>query len=273
VEAVALGRGRVEQPEIDEGLQDAVGLGPRGAQQRGGGVRRDAGGLRYGQQPERAGRPRVELVVAQPEGGLDREIADPQLGQPAVPVRQPGGQRPDRPAGPGRQPGGGDPYRQREEAAQRDRVDHGAPLGRRPTAHDPGEQRDRLDRIEHVQIHRTDAVQPGRAGPRGHQDRAALRPGQQRADLVGVACVVEQDQHAPVGEQRPEQRGPLVLPFRYGRAGDAERAQEPAQDHGRLQRALARALEVDVELPVGMGVAHRVGDVHGQGGLADAADA
>ena len=55
--------------------------------------------------------------------------------------------------------------------------------------------------------------------------------------------------------------------------GGAEGAQEGAEDRLRLGGPGAGALEVDVELPVGERRAGLVGHVHGEGRLADAADA
>lgn len=115
------------------------------------------------------------------------------------------------------------------------------------------------------QVHHADA--------RGDQRRAALGAGQQRADLGGVAGVVEQDEDAAAVEQRAVQRRPFVEGVGDRGVGGAQRPQEGAEDGLRLGGAGAGALEVDVELPVRERAPRLVRHVHGEGGLADAADA
>lgn len=97
--------------------------------------------------------------------------------------------------------------------------------------------------------------------------------GQQRADLGGVAGVVEEDQDAAAVEGGAVERGPFGRGVGDGGVGGAERAQEGAEDGFRFCGAGVGALEVDVELAVGEVRAGGVGHVHGEGGLADAADA
>ncbi len=109
--------------------------------------------------------------------------------------------------------------------------------------------------------------------PGGDEGRAPLRAGQQRAHLRGVTGVVQHHQDAAAVQDRAVEGGPFLQRVGDGRVRRAEGAEEGAQDRLRLRRPRARALEVDVQLPVGEGRPRQVGDVHGEGGLADAADA
>ena len=111
------------------------------------------------------------------------------------------------------------------------------------------------------------------AGPAGDQGGAARGAGQQRADLGGVAGVVQQDQDAAAVEGGAVERGPFLEAVGDGGVGDAEGAQEGAEHGLRFGDGGAGALQVDVELAVGELLACGVRDMHGQGGLADAADA
>ena len=70
---------------------------------------------------------------------------------------------------------------------------------------------------------------PAELVPAGDQHEAAGPSGQQRADLVRVAGVVQQDQHPLAGERAPVQRGGLVDVERDVARWDTERVQEPRE--------------------------------------------
>ncbi|WP_327004822.1 hypothetical protein OHA72_59020 [Dactylosporangium sp. NBC_01737] len=91
----------------------------------------------------------------------------------------------------------------------------------------------------------------GQLPPAGDDRRAPRAARQQRGDVRGVAGVVEQDQHRPVGDGGAEPCGellgaapPLVL-------GHAERGQEPAEDGLGRDRLRGRAAQGREQLPVG----------------------
>jgi hypothetical protein len=105
----------------------------------------------------------------------------------------------------------------------------------------------------------------------GHNDEAARRARQQRADLPNVAGVVEQHEHPPAGQEAAVQADLRVEARRDARPRHHERVEEAAYRVGRLDRQSGRVEtpQVDVELPIGKPVSRPVGRVHGQGGLAD----
>jgi hypothetical protein len=111
--------------------------------------------------------------------------------------------------------------------------------------------------------------QPGQVVPAGHQRHAGAATGQQWAHLIGVAGVVEHDQHLPVGHQRPVVGGPLGQVDRDVRAVHAEAAQERGERVGRGHRLLGvEPTQVHIELPVGEAVGDAVRPVDGERGLA-----
>src|SRR6185295_776151 len=79
---------------------------------------------------------------------------------------------------------------------------------------------------EQVQRQRNRALpgdQAGEVSAAGHEGHAAGRPGEQRADLLDVACIVQHDEHAPAGEQAPVQPSPAGIPS----AGTPSAARNP----------------------------------------------
>ena len=127
---------------------------------------------------------------------------------------------------------------------------------------------------QHVEVDPGGAVAGDEAGQivaAGDDDGAGGRARQQRPHLVRRAGVVEDDEHAPVGQQRPVMRRPLGDVQRdFGRA-HPQAAQEGAQGEVRRHRRLRPvAPQVDVELPVREALGHPVGAAHGERGLPDA---
>ena len=113
--------------------------------------------------------------------------------------------------------------------------------------------------------------QAGEPVPAGDQHQTPGAARQQRPHLLGAVRVVEQHQHAPIGQQRAVQGGGLVLGHRHPFSRDAQRPQKPCQGFDRAQgRARRPALQVDVELAIGEAAAGPVRPVHRQRGLADA---
>ena len=129
--------------------------------------------------------------------------------------------------------------------------------------------------VSRSRVQRVGAVGGDQAGElvaAGDQHQAAGRAGQQRADLVGVAGVVQHDR-ASAG--RPAGCG-TARPGRPGRPGCAAGGTSRASRNPRTASAGSitvpvgvEAAQVDVQLPVGEPVGDPVGPVHGQGGLAD----
>ena len=94
--------------------------------------------------------------------------------------------------------------------------------------------------------------------------------GQQRADLGGVAGVVEQDEDLLAVQQAAVQGVAAVQAGRYLGGRDLQGIQERAQCFGRGKRvAGAEAAQVHVQLAVGEPGGGLAGPVHGQRGLAD----
>ncbi|CAM5631782.1 hypothetical protein SCYAM73S_07121 [Streptomyces cyaneofuscatus] len=237
------------------------------------GGERDVRAVREAEEAEGAGLGRFQLAVAEFEGGLHREVARLELVEAAALVGQLAGEDGDRPGAAGGQPGGGDADGEGEETAGGHHVQGRFPFRADPfRADDPREELERLVRRHHVQVHQVCPGQVDHPHPARHQGRAPRRPGQQRADLGRVVGVVEEDEDAAAVQRGAVERGPLVQGVRDRRVRGAERPQERAEDRLRLGRPRARALEVDVELPVGEVRAGLVGDVNGQGRLADPAD-
>ena len=115
--------------------------------------------------------------------------------------------------------------------------------------------------------------QAGELVAAGHHHQAARRAGQQRADLVGVAGVVEHDQHPPAGQQAAVQARPAPsrpAGIRCGGTPSASRNPRTASAGSSAAPGRVEAAQVDVELAVGEPVGDPVRPVHGQGGLADA---
>lgn len=123
-----------------------------------------------------------------------------------------------------------DPQRQRQPCARVDQFGDGGGLGR--TLQHRADQLPRLLVAEQRQrdAHRSLAdLQPHQVGPARHH-HAAGAGGQQRAQLPGAVGVVEHDQHAPVGQQRPVQRGAGLLARRDPFRRDPESDEEVGQD-------------------------------------------
>ena len=115
-------------------------------------------------------------------------------------------------------------------------------LGRHPRRAEAAGQQLAAPRsaVSRSSVQRVGAVggdQAGQLVAAGDHDQAARRAGQQRADLLGVAGVVQHDQHPPAGEQAAVQRRPArprPAGIRCGR--HAERVEEAAERLGRAHR-------------------------------------
>jgi hypothetical protein len=116
-----------------------------------------------------------------------------------------------------------------EPGQLRDRLGLGVdPLGAQQAA----QQELRLAGGQYVQVELGRAVegdQPAQPVAAGDQDQAAGAGRQQRADLLGVAGVVQHDQHAPVRQHAAVQRRRLVHPIGNLLGRHAQRRQEPGQ--------------------------------------------
>jgi hypothetical protein len=89
-------------------------------------------------------------------------------------------------------------------------------------------------------------------------------------DLLGVAGVVEHHQHAPVGEDGPVQRGPVLQLDGHIVDGHTEREQELGEHVDRTDRRVLRveATHARVQLPVRERGRHPVRPQHRERGLA-----
>ncbi|HXM55137.1 MAG TPA: hypothetical protein VOB72_07080 [Candidatus Dormibacteraeota bacterium] len=209
------------------------------------------------------------------EAGAHRDLASPQLLQPAGGVGQAAGQLLDGPARPGGQPGAGDPDREGQPPAGCEHLGGGVRLGGHAlAAHHVAEQRQRLDLGQDVQVERVRAGQHGQRLPARDQHAARRAAGQERPHLLGAVRVVQQHEQAAVGGQRAEAGRRLLDGGRDRARFQAQRAQHAAQRVQRVERRDAgrRALEVHVDLAVrkAAGGDQQVGGVDGQRRLADA---
>ncbi|GAA2875949.1 hypothetical protein GCM10020220_076820 [Nonomuraea rubra] len=212
VPAVAPGGGLGRQVRAGQLGQQAAGL-PYGDPGEAGGGR--GGELRRGQQapqPEQARGLRAERPVGPGEHGTQvrpgvAAVEDVEAARlvRAVRLLQLGDQRAERERRAGVGAGGHDGQGQRQPRAPGDEVVHrlrlGADLGRAEPAR---QQLAGFGGREQPQRQRAAALrrdQAGQLGPAGDQRQAAGRAGQQRAYLVGVEGVVEQDEHAAPGQQ------------------------------------------------------------------------
>jgi hypothetical protein len=131
---------------------------------------------------------------------------------------------------------------------------------------------------EQVQGQRHGAVQGDQTGqlvPAGDQDEAAGCAGQQRPHLLGVAGVVQDQQHPTAGQLGAVERELFVRVGRNGLGGHAQCGQESA-DRGHRRQGCAggvEAAQVDVQLTVRELLGVLVTPVRGQCGLADASGA
>lgn len=245
---------------------------------------REAGGCRDGhvgagvrpEHPEQVSRRRVQPPVRprqhRPHVAAGPTVAERVQGAPGG--GQLGGEPGEGEVRVGRGPRGHERQRQRQPGRRGDDPVRRLRLRRDPLRTQPaGQQLVSLRRGQQVQRQRAGTLggdQPRQLVAAGHQDQAARRAGQQRPHLVGVTGVVQQHQHAPVGEQAAVERGLRRQPHGYALRGHRQRLQEPGHRLGRGQRGRLGVVpaQVDVELAVGEPVGDLVRPVHGEGGLA-----
>ena len=107
-----------------------------------------------------------------------------------------------------------DPQGQRQARAQlRELGQVGRGIPAAAGSGDLPHQGDRVGFLEDVQPDALRAVadrQPGQLVPARDDDERAGAAGDEGAHLADVRHVVEHDQHAAIGDKRPEQRGPAV---------------------------------------------------------------
>jgi hypothetical protein len=238
---------------------------------------RQVGAGMQAEQPEqpRGGRAEGPVRPGEHRAGVGGRVAG---GQPVQtrPVAQLAGHRRQRERRMGRGAGRRHRQGQRQPRAPRDDFVGRRLLGRHPVGADPlRQQRAGLPHRQRVQRQRVGGLGRDEAGElvaAGHHHQAGRAAGQQRADLVGVAGVVQQYQHPPAGEQAPVQANLCVHIGRDQVPRHVQRVQETADRLGPGHRPAGRveAAQVDVELAVGEPVGDPVRPVHRQGGLADA---
>jgi len=271
---------------VGRGLFDQVGAGQPLQQHlrpprvdAGEGRRRVSGEVSAGHEPQQAeqltrrwGERRVREVERNPYRTVLVAV-DGERGQ-AVAAGQLGGVVRDAEPGAQRQVGRGDPQCQREVRAHPGQLSRRLRLGADAvTAEHAGQQHLRPRGVEHVEGEVTGAVvgdQAAKPVPAGDQHDAARAAGQQRADLLGVAGVVEHDQHPPVGQQRAVLGRRRLRLERHLFCRHAEGLQEPGQRlDGAHRRGRRISPKVDVELAVREPLPRPMPPAHGERGLAD----
>ena len=105
--------------------------------------------------------------------------------------------------------------------------------------------------------------------PRGHQEQAPGR-GDERLDLLAVARIVEQQEHAPLGQDRAVLPRELSLALGQLRLR-LDRADDVRHHLRRRERLRTRALQIDIDLPVGVVAGELLRQLEGELGLPDAA--
>jgi hypothetical protein len=277
VHGISARAGRLDEVRRDQSLDPPAHFGRRLA---GHGDRVVDGELRLGCEREpaehpagRAGQRRVRDV----EGGLDGGglvTVQRELGQP-VAHRELGGVVRDCPLWMVGEIGRGDPQGQRQvatqpgEVADRPRFAVGAGIAE----HQP-DQADRLPGAQRSEREPDPALarhQSGQAVAAGHQRRAVRPAGEQRADVVGVARVVQHDQQAPGVRQRAVEADPRTQLRRRLTGRYAQGRQQEQQRVGRTdRRAGGRTEQVHEELAAGVVARRSVRPVRCQCRLAHA---
>jgi hypothetical protein len=149
----------------------------------------------HGEAPEQPSCGVRELLVRHAERMGDLEIAGRELVQPALLVRQPGGELGGIPFGPAHQPVPDDPQRQRQTPAQLGKPGEGRLLGGRGTfAQNPRQQFQGLRHRQGPEDESADALQSCQQPPGGDQCPARSTSLQQWAHLLFRRGVVEDDQ-------------------------------------------------------------------------------
>jgi len=116
-------------------------------------------------------------------------------------------------------------------------------------ADDPADQRQGFRVRQTGQAQPASAVaydQTGQPGTAGHQHETAGGAGQQRFDLLGVARVVQQQQHALAVHDAAEQRGAGTDIRRNGVRGDTQGQQESGEHVGRVRRYAGRVIAAQI---------------------------
>ena len=184
----------------------------------------------HGQPPEHPPGGVCELLVRQLERGGHLQVAGLELIKAALGVRQPGREFGGIPAGPADQPVPGDPQRQGQSLAQLGQAGKCRfPVGGGPVTQDPGQQLGRLRQRQRPQSKSAYALQAGQQSLGGDQRPARARPRQQRAYLLLRPGVVQNDQDAPVPQQRPVQGSARLEITRNLLIRDTERAEQQPQ--------------------------------------------
>jgi hypothetical protein len=277
VEGIAAGGVLGDQVRAGELGQQRPHLRDRDASEAGGGAGREVGAGVEPEQPEQLRRASAEGVVGPGEhrpqvgGG----VPGVELVEAVAGLAELVGQGGERELWVGGGAGGDDGQRQGQPRAAGDELVGGVGFGDDPVVAEPaGQQLHGFVAVEQVEGERLGASgdQARELVAAGHQQQAAGCAGQQRGDLVGVAGVVQQDQHAFAGQQAAVQAC-------LGRQADGDllrrhlqRVQESPYRLGGYHRRPGRVepAQVDVQLAIGEPVGDPVRPVDRQGGLADA---
>src|SRR5690606_22301607 len=267
--------GHVEHLRVDQWVDQVGGERAGIVGECSGGPAGDGRPVDEAEQPEDAGAARVEPVVGQGQAGPHGHVAVFEFVEVVAFVGEPhdhGGEGPVRAGG---ETGRHDPQGERQPSHGADEGPGGFGFGVDPLrAHDPGEEFQGLVAAEDVEFHQGGSGDAGEPGAGGDDDSAAAAAGDEREDLAFGDGVVEDDEDAAGGEQPAVHCGPLVGVVGDGLTGDAEGAQEPAEDVGGRERGAAAGPQVAVELAVRVVVGGElVGGVHGGGAFADAGPA
>jgi hypothetical protein len=181
------------------------GLGGRHPGQARSGQHGDVGPGVQAEQPEHPGGSGVELLVGPGEHAADAGgwITCVQGVKPPLCIAELGCNSRQRELRPRGGTGGGDGQRQWQPGAQVSDLGDRAGVGGGALAAEPGRQHlaglGRRQDIEDEQAGVLGGGQASELAAAGHEHEAAWRAGQQRANLLLIAGVVEQDQYLPAG--------------------------------------------------------------------------
>ncbi len=271
MEGAVAGRALFDQVHRGQALEVA-GSFVHGEVQEGGGCGEARGRSRTDrEQAEGAGLLGRQVLVAHREGRPHRAVLHIEHVQPLGRVGEVAGQVLHEPVRAGHEPAGREPNRERQTGTRPEHHGFRARLGSGPLrTHDATEERRRLLLVEDAEGQPDCTVEPQERAATGDQDPAVSRTRQQWAHLGGVADVVQEDQHAPLGEQAPVLGSPLVRVDGDLFRSRAERPQEPREDILGSRRHGVGAVQVDLQLTVRKPPEHAVCDVQRQRRLAHA---
>ncbi|MEI5099286.1 hypothetical protein RB200_12505 [Streptomyces sp. PmtG] len=274
--------GGLDEMAAGEGEEQRFGGVGGAAREVRGGLGGEVGARVQGQQPEQPGLFGRQMRVRQVERGAHGELAVRELAEAPHPVLQGAGEVGGRAVALLGEDGGDDAQRERQAAAEPGDVPGGGRVLQAGVVGAEGgpyllaQQGDGVRRVQDGQVLQA-GVEVGERVPGGDEHRGAGVAGDERAHVVAVAGVVEDEQHAAAalgvdGEHGAEQAGAVLEFLGDVLGGHAEPGEQRAQGAPGVQAPRPVVPEqVQEQHPAGepAPAPGAGGDVQGQFGLAD----